>query len=151
MGPRFWLVLVVAALLVAGSVEHPGNATGAPRSGAYQGRSASWWAHRATQNRRQLNRTRRIATASNVTTADLTLKFACIHQYEGSWTANTGNGYYGGLQMDVPFQRTYGARLYSLKGTANLWTPAEQIAVAIVAYASRGFGPWPNTRKPCGL
>src|SRR4051812_14293335 len=27
----------------------------------------------------------------------------CIHSGEGSWTANTGNGYYGGLQMDYSF------------------------------------------------
>ena len=26
--------------------------------------------------------------------------FLCIHHYEGAWTSNTGNGYYGGLQMD---------------------------------------------------
>ena len=26
--------------------------------------------------------------------------FLCIHRYEGSWDANTGNGYYGGLQID---------------------------------------------------
>ena len=149
---RYSLVLLlIAALLIAGSIERPGSASSAPPGGAYQGRTAAWWAHRAVHNRRQLNRTRQIASASNVTTADLTLKFACIHQYEGSWTADTGNGYYGGLQMDRQFQRTYGARLYSSKGTADHWTAAEQISVAIVAYASRGFSPWPNTRRPCGL
>ncbi|HXH87243.1 MAG TPA: hypothetical protein VNI55_01370, partial [Gaiellaceae bacterium] len=26
--------------------------------------------------------------------------FLCIHRYEGAWNANTGNGYFGGLQMD---------------------------------------------------
>ena len=26
--------------------------------------------------------------------------FLCIHRYEGAWNSNTGNGYYGGLQMD---------------------------------------------------
>ena len=25
----------------------------------------------------------------------------CIHRYEGPWNAHTGNGYYGGLQMDI--------------------------------------------------
>ena len=34
--------------------------------------------------------------------------FLCIHSYEGGWTSNTGNGYYGGLQMDWGFMRTYG-------------------------------------------
>jgi hypothetical protein len=76
----------------------------------------------------------------------------CIHRHEGPWTANTGNGYFGGLQMDWPFQRTYGRQLLDAKGTADHWTPAEQIAVAIVAYESgRGFGPWPNTARACGL
>ena len=35
----------------------------------------------------------------------------CIHAHEGPWRANTGNGYYGGLQMDISFQRTYGSYL----------------------------------------
>ena len=34
--------------------------------------------------------------------------FLCIHSYEGAWTSNTGNGYYGGLQMDWGFMRSYG-------------------------------------------
>src|SRR5439155_1969022 len=29
--------------------------------------------------------------------------FLCIHRYEGGWSSNTGNGYYGGLQMDLGF------------------------------------------------
>src|SRR5262249_27216003 len=34
--------------------------------------------------------------------------FQCIHRFEGAWNSNTGNGYYGGLQMDASFQRRYG-------------------------------------------
>ena len=76
----------------------------------------------------------------------------CIHRHEGPWTARTGNGYYGGLQMDLQFQRTYGADLMRHKGTANRWTPLEQIWVAERAYRSgRGFYPWPNTARSCGL
>src|SRR5439155_11785001 len=29
--------------------------------------------------------------------------WSCIHRYEGGWHANTGNGYFGGLQMDLTF------------------------------------------------
>src|SRR6185436_13142983 len=29
----------------------------------------------------------------------------CIHRGEGAWRSNTGNGYYGGLQMDLEFQQ----------------------------------------------
>jgi hypothetical protein len=76
----------------------------------------------------------------------------CIHRHEGPWNANTGNGYYGGLQMDMAFQRRYGLRLLRAKGTANRWTPLEQIWVAEKAYRSgRGFRPWPNTARACGL
>ena len=75
----------------------------------------------------------------------------CIHHYEGSWT-DPAAPYYGGLQMDLSFQRSYGYVLYRLKGTANHWTPLEQMWVAEKAYRSgRGFWPWPNTARACGL
>ena len=76
----------------------------------------------------------------------------CIHRHEGPWNARTGNGYYGGLQMDLTFQRTYGLDLLRRKGTADRWRPIEQIWVAERAYRSgRGFSPWPNTARACGL
>jgi hypothetical protein len=75
----------------------------------------------------------------------------CIHNYEGSWQ-DDGAPYYGGLQMDMAFMARYGARLLAAKGTANNWTPLEQMYVAEVAYQSgRGFYPWPNTARACGL
>jgi hypothetical protein len=77
-------------------------------------------------------------------------QFLCIHQYEGSWT-DTGEPYYGGLQMDRGFQQTYGGLLYATKGTADHWTPIEQIWVAEKALKSRGYWPWPNTARYCGL
>jgi Transglycosylase-like domain len=76
----------------------------------------------------------------------------CIHRHEGPWNANTGNGYYGGLQMDMAFQRAHGADLLRAKGPAHRWTPIEQIWVAERAYRSGlGFRPWPNTARYCGL
>jgi hypothetical protein len=79
-------------------------------------------------------------------------QWLCIHHYEGAWTARTGNGYYGGLQMDVQFMRIYGGKLLHTKGTADRWTPLEQMWVAEKAYRSgRGFYPWPNTARYCGL
>jgi hypothetical protein len=77
-------------------------------------------------------------------------QFLCIHGYEGSWT-DTGEPYYGGLQMDRGFQQSYGAWLYATKGTADHWTPIEQIWVAEKALKTRGFWPWPNTARYCGL
>jgi hypothetical protein len=76
----------------------------------------------------------------------------CIHSHEGAWDSNTGNGYYGGLQMDSGFMSTYGPELLREKGTADHWTPAEQMEVAQKAHdAGRGYGPWPNTAAMCGL
>ncbi len=78
--------------------------------------------------------------------------FNCIHRYEGAWTSNTGNGYYGGLQMDLEFQHLYGADYLARFGTADAWPSWAQLQAAARAYASgRGFGPWPNTARACGL
>jgi len=76
--------------------------------------------------------------------------FLCIHHYEGSWT-DSGGPYYGGLQMNLGFQRTYAPWLVRRKGTADRWTPLEQIWTAEKAAKSRGFWPWPNTARYCGL
>jgi len=79
--------------------------------------------------------------------------FVCIHEHEAAWNADTGNGYHGGLQMDWNFMRAYGRDMlqrYHGRG-AEAWTPAEQIIVANRAHRTRGFGPWPNTRIPCGV
>ena len=78
----------------------------------------------------------------------------CIYSHEkgaDGWATNTGNGYYGGLQMDLSFQGTYGGHLLRTKGTANNWTMLEQMWVAEEAYKTRGFYPWPNTARACGL
>jgi hypothetical protein len=74
----------------------------------------------------------------------------CIHRYEGSWRDGSGP-YYGGLQMDVGFQQTYGGWLYRQKGTADHWAPLEQIWTAERAVSSRGFSPWPSTARICGV
>lgn len=74
----------------------------------------------------------------------------CLHRYEGSWT-DTGAPYYGGLQMDLTFQERYGGQLFRDKGTADHWTPLEQMWTAEKALKSRGFWPWPNTARICGL
>jgi hypothetical protein len=78
----------------------------------------------------------------------------CIHSHEAGWTNHdTGhNGHYGGLQMSFDFMRGYAPELYAAKGTADRWTPLEQMWVAERAWASgRGFHPWPETAHMCGL
>jgi hypothetical protein len=78
-------------------------------------------------------------------------QWLCIHRFEGAWN-DPNPPYYGGLQMDLGFQRAYGGGLLSSKGTANRWTPLEQMWAAERAHrAGRGFYPWPNTARYCGL
>jgi hypothetical protein len=75
----------------------------------------------------------------------------CIHRYEGSWQ-DPNVPYYGGLQMDLVFQRRYGLGLLRRKGTADHWTRFEQMWVAERAHrAGRGFYPWPSAARYCGL
>lgn len=77
--------------------------------------------------------------------------FLCIHRYEGSWT-DSGAPFWGGLQMDSSFQSTYGDWAVAAFGTADKWPVSVQIATAIRAKVSgRGFYPWPNTARKCGL
>ncbi len=42
-------------------------------------------------------------------------------------------------------------RLYARKGTADNWTAEEQMLAAEKALPGRGFTPWPNTARMCGL
>jgi hypothetical protein len=76
----------------------------------------------------------------------------CIHSHEGAWN-DPNSPYYGGLQMDISFQRAYGWRLLQFKGTADHWNPMEQMWVAEHARTTggRGFYPWPLTARYCGL
>jgi hypothetical protein len=78
----------------------------------------------------------------------------CIHRHEasraGGWAASTGNGYYGGLQMSMTFQRLLAPELLRDKGTADNWTAVEQMWVAERALRrGYGFAPWPNTAYRC--
>jgi len=75
----------------------------------------------------------------------------CIQRHEGPWR-DAWDPYWGGLQMDRTFMRQYAPRFLLRRGWANRWTPAEQMWVAERALrAGRGFYPWPNTARICGL
>ena len=79
----------------------------------------------------------------------------CLYRHEShpdqGWRTNTGNGYYGGLQMDIAFQRRYGGWLLRRKGLAHRWTWVEQIWVAERARRVQGWYAWPNAARSCGL
>src|SRR5256714_15205160 len=75
----------------------------------------------------------------------------CIHRYEGSWR-DSGDPYWGGLQMDRGFMSGYAPRYLLRRGLADHWSPLEQMWVAERAYRSGGgFYAWPNTARACGL
>ena len=58
----------------------------------------------------------------------------------GNWSANTGNGYYGGLQFNQATWDSNGGQTYAAR--ADLATKAQQIAVADRVRAARGLEPW---------
>jgi resuscitation-promoting factor RpfA len=65
----------------------------------------------------------------------------------GNWSANTGNGYSGGLQFtDATWQAMGGS-------TESAWaaSKAEQIAVAERLYAEVGWSAWPGCAAQLGL
>lgn len=74
----------------------------------------------------------------------------CVHSHEGSWRDPNGP-YYGGLQFDMGFMRRYGGWMLQHYGTADHWSPRAQLIVAWRGYLKRGWHPWPNTARACGL
>jgi hypothetical protein len=59
----------------------------------------------------------------------------------GNWSTNTGNGFYGGLQFTEGTWLANGGGQYA--SSADVATPAQQIAVAERVLASQGIGAWP--------
>ena len=178
---RMLLPLVLAALLVGGAISSFSDAASKPRATPKPGtlsarpepkvnarltrrlRTATWrWqvvmgrrrsrlvAPLNTQKalrfwRREARRVRRLAAHP-----PHRLGWLCIHRYEGSWR-DSGDPYWGGLQMDRGFMRHYAPRLLLRRGWADHWSPLEQMWVAEHAHRGRGYSPWPNTSRFCGL
>lgn len=63
----------------------------------------------------------------------------------GRWNANTGNGYFGGVQFDLPSWRAAGG-----SGRPDQASRAEQIRVAIVWQALAGWKAWPVCSRVIG-
>ncbi|TKV61761.1 DUF348 domain-containing protein [Nakamurella flava] len=57
-----------------------------------------------------------------------------------NWSINTGNGYYGGLQFDIPTWNSGGGSQYASR--PDLASREQQIAVAENVAATRGSSPW---------
>jgi hypothetical protein len=145
-----FVTIAFAAVIVRAraDIAKPASAAADPPS-AYWYRLAVKRLHLASRFERQRNALRHaIRIRARV---DVRRGLLCIHRFEGRWN-DPGSPYWGGLQMDMTFQRNYGGPLLAALGPADRWPAEAQLAVATVAYYSgRGFGPWPNTRKACGL
>jgi hypothetical protein len=71
----------------------------------------------------------------------------CIHHREGAWNANTGNGYFGGMQFMIGTWRSVGGPSYP-----HLVSPKEQLYRAFLLWRRDG-GSWVEwgTAGACGL
>ena len=63
----------------------------------------------------------------------------------GAWSQNSGNGYYGGLQLSQEDWEKHGGLDYA--ASADLASRSQQIAVAERILADQGVGAW----RTCGL
>ncbi|MFF4171582.1 transglycosylase family protein [Streptomyces sp. NPDC001744] len=77
--------------------------------------------------------------------------WGCVAECEsgGRWNANTGNGYYGGLQFWQPTWAGYGGLAYARR--ADLATRAQQITVAEEVLRVQGWSAWPTCSRKYGL
>ncbi|SEM67028.1 transglycosylase family protein [Streptacidiphilus jiangxiensis] len=67
----------------------------------------------------------------------------------GRWHIDTGNGFYGGLQISLETWREAGGTRYAPR--PDLAAKAEQIAVAEVILAWQGWDAWPGCSRDLGL
>jgi resuscitation-promoting factor RpfA len=80
-----------------------------------------------------------IAIAAPANAADWDTLAEC--ESSGNWSANTGNGFSGGLQFTPSTWAAYGGTQYS--SNAKDATREQQIAVAEKVLAAQGPGAWP--------
>jgi hypothetical protein len=66
----------------------------------------------------------------------------------GRWHIDSGNGYFGGLQISSGTWRAYGGKKYA--GQAHGATKREQVRVAKRIKKSQGWGAWPSCSRRIG-
>lgn len=83
---------------------------------------------------------------SNTFNGSFAEALARLRSCEGSYTSNTGNGYYGAYQFDRQTWGNYGG--YAVASDAP---PAVQDEKAWLTYQRRGWQPWPSCSIKMGL
>ena len=86
------------------------------------------------------------AKSSNTFSGSFSEALSRLRSCEGSYTSNTGNGYYGAYQFD---KRTWGK--YGGYEVASDAPPSVQDEKAWQTYKARGWQPWPNCKIKMGL
>ncbi|GAA0907479.1 hypothetical protein GCM10009559_76260 [Pseudonocardia zijingensis] len=86
-----------------------------------------------------------MAGTANAAPAGVWDKLAACES-SGNWSANTGNGFSGGLQFTPSTWKAFGG-----KGSAHNASRAEQIAVAERVLDGQGWKAWPACSKKLGL
>ena len=86
------------------------------------------------------------AKSSNTFSGSFSEALSRLRSCEGSYTSNTGNGYYGAYQ----FNRGTWASVADPSKYGNA-TPAEQDEAAWKLYQRRGWSPWPTCKIKMGL
>jgi LysM repeat protein len=111
------------------------------------GKNAPGWARPTLADRPRHHTTH--TTTHQASTASVTWGvWARIAQCEsgGTWAANTGNGFYGGLQFTLSSWRAAGG-----SGMPNQASPSEQIRVAVNLQRMQGWGAWPVCSRKAGM
>lgn len=83
---------------------------------------------------------------TNTFDGDFAGALARLRSCEGSYTSNTGNGYYGAYQYDIA---TWGN--YKGYSNASQAPPSVQDEKAWLTYQARGWQPWPSCSRSQGL
>jgi hypothetical protein len=76
---------------------------------------------------------------------------SCVRSREGGLTSvNPAGPYYGWYQTDPNCQAAYGPEFYRRWGP-GIWPAYAQVLTAYRGWRVRGWQPWPNTARACGL
>jgi len=152
---RLATVLAVLAAAVTPATAHPRraaplhSATATPRptlARASRGEPrAPLHVNAARSQRRRIPRPHLAGRGRPARGGALNWKALAACEASGNWHANTGNGYYGGLQFSLSTWRSFGGH-----GLPSQASRVEQIRVAERVLAVQGLRAWPSCTAQLG-